>query len=115
MLKKQNRLTTRYQFNITRKFGYHLAGKYIHIYVLEPRNYRGPSQFGIVVSNKLSKAAVVRNKVKRRIRNIIKNEFAKINPNQWIVLHSKQQILQATYEEIDTDIAKILQKIPFSR
>lgn len=70
---------------------------------------------GIVISNKLSKSAVVRNKIKRRIRNIVRNQFDRINPNQWIVVHSKHQILQATYEEIDTDITKILQKLPIPR
>jgi len=115
MLKKENRVTTRFQFNITRRFGAHYTARFFHLYVLEPRNYIGESQIGIVVSNKLAKSAVSRNKVKRRFRESIRNNFDKINPNLWLVFHPKHQSLVATYEELNTDINQTLQKISFTR
>ncbi len=57
MLKRENRLSSDFEFNITRKYGKYFNGKYFHIYFLRPKNYNGPTKVGIVVSNKFSKKA----------------------------------------------------------
>lgn len=111
MLKKQNRVTTRHQFNITRRLGKRFQGKFFHLFILEPRNYRGPAQVGIVIPNKLDKSAVRRNTIKRRYRECIRNNFDKINPNQWLVFHPRFNSQDIKYEELCADISQTLQKI----
>ena len=115
MLKKENRLSSNFEFNVTRKYGKYYKGKYFHIYFLIPKNYEGPTKVGIVVSNKFSKKAVERNKVKRLFREVVKDNFEKINKGYlWVVIHPKVSCLNKSYEEISTDFDKILQEASFS-
>ncbi len=115
MLKKANRLKTRFEFNITRKYGVYYSGELVHIYALKPKNYSGPTKFGIVISNKFHKSAVKRNRTKRLFREAIKKESSKLeNLGLWIVIHPKFSALDKTYEEISTDFSKTIQKIPLA-
>jgi ribonuclease P protein component len=45
-----------------------------------------PTQFGITVSQKVSKRAVVRNRVKRQISAAIQQLLPQIQPNYWVVI-----------------------------
>ena len=111
MLKKENRLSTNFEFRITKKHGNHYEGKYSHIYILKPHNYVGPPKFGIVVSNRFHKSAVKRNRVKRVFREIIRLNIDKFKDNNWIVLYPKKNVLNKPYEKINTDFNKTVQKI----
>jgi ribonuclease P protein component len=115
MLKRENRLSSDFEFNITRKYGKYFNGKYFHIYFLRPKNYNGPTKVGIVVSNKFSKKAVERNRVKRIFREIVGNNLEKIGKdNIWVVIHPKISCQNKGYEEISAEFNKILQEAPFS-
>ena len=52
MLKRGNRLSSDFEFNVTRKYGEYIRGKYFHAYFLKPKNYEEPKKVGIVVSKK---------------------------------------------------------------
>lgn len=115
MLKKENRLSSNFEFNVARKYGKYVEGDLFHIYFLKPKNYEGSTKIGIVVSNKFSKKAVERNRAKRLYREVIKNNFQKLpKENLWIVIHPKFNSLGKTYEEINFDFNKVLQKTSFS-
>ena len=114
MLKKQNRLSTRLEFNITKKYGEYTAGSYFHLYALKPRNYTGATQVGFVISNKFHKNAVVRNRIKRLFREIIQKELKKFGENHWVLIYPKVSCMHKTYEEISADVNRTLQKISFS-
>jgi ribonuclease P protein component len=115
MLKRENRLSSDFEFNITRKYGKYFNGKYFHIYFLRPKNYNGPTKVGIVVSNKFSKKAVERNRVKRIFREIVGNNLEKIGKdNIWVVIHPKISCQNKSYEEISAEFNKILQEASFS-
>jgi len=111
MLKKQNRLSADFEFNITKKYGTHYEGKYFHCYVLKPKNYSGTPKFGIVISNKFHKSAAKRNRAKRLFREVIRKNLKKFNDDLWFSVYPKKNVLQATYEKISTDFNKTLQKI----
>jgi ribonuclease P protein component len=111
MLKRQNRLSSNFQFNVTRKYGTHTEGGFFHLYLVKPTNYEGAQKFGIVVSNKFSKKAVVRNKVKRHYREILFKELNKFIGSFWIVIHPKFSCLDKSYEELFTDFDKTIQKV----
>lgn len=114
MLKKENRLTSRFEFNVARKHGNYYEGSLSHLYVLTPTNYTGKTKFGIVVSNKFSKKAVERNRVKRLFREIIRENLEVFGDNKWVVIHPKFDCLNRSYEEINSDFTKILQKVSLS-
>ena len=111
MLKRENRLLTKFEYNITRKHGTHHSGEYAHIFILKPRNYEGPAKIGFVVSNKFHKKATKRNKVKRQFREITRKNLEGFGDNIWIVVQPRFKSIDATYEKINSDFNKILQKI----
>lgn len=111
MLKKENRLSSKYEFNITRKYGKTLTGRFFHLYIVKPHNYEGPTKAGIIVSNKFSKSAVKRNKLKRIFREIVHTNFNKIPQGHWVVLYPKFYAINQKYEEISIDFNKVLQKV----
>lgn len=114
MLNKINRLTSNFQFNITRKYGQKYEGAYVYVYVLKPQKYNGDTKVGIVVPNKFHKKAVRRNRVKRLFRESLKDKIKDMGNSRWVVLHPKFNCLGITYEEINSDLTKVLQKVSFA-
>lgn len=126
MLPAENRMLTKYEFNLTRFLANKLqndpeaqAGKIFTknftIFYLKPLNYEGAVRVGIAVSTKTHKSAVKRNRIKRRVREIIRLNLDKMVPSHWIVIHPKASILDLTYEEISFELIKTLQKYDLSR
>jgi ribonuclease P protein component len=115
MLKEEYRLKTNFEYNITRKHGKRYSGKYFYINVLKPRNYEGPTKFGVVVTTKIHKRAVKRNRVRRLFVESFRHQFDPIkDKGVWISVYPKASALNKTYEEINTDLTETLQKISFS-
>ena len=119
MLPKKNRLTSDYEFNKVRylanKHGTKYTANLFHIFWIDAKDYDGPAQVGIVVSNKFHKSAVKRNKTKRVFREVVKKHFDKIKEGYWVVVHPKFKSIDKSYEEIDADFTKAIQKISLSR
>lgn len=84
MLPKENRLPG-HAFALVKKEGSTLRSKNLTLKVLGERG-EGPSRIGIIVSTKVSKKAVVRNKIKRRIRESVLKMLPKIKNGFDIVL-----------------------------
>ena len=110
MLKKQNRLSSTFEYNVTRKYGSKIDSPYFVIYFLKPTNYQGPTKIGIVVSTKIHKRAVKRNYLKRIFRSMTEVFVNMLPVNTWIVIQPKKLCLDSTYEKISTDFNKALQK-----
>jgi len=84
MLKKQNRLKNKKDFDEIFKRGKSFGSKILFLKIKDNKlNY---NRFGFIVSQKVAKKAVVRNKIKRRLREIIRKENEKIKPGWDIVL-----------------------------
>jgi len=111
MLKKENRLSTNFEFNVTRKHGQKLTGSLCRLFYLKPRNQTGITRTGIVVSKKIHKTAVKRNRIKRLFVECLKEKFDTIPNGLWIVIHPNTKCLEAGYEEICSDINTLLSKV----
>jgi ribonuclease P protein component len=114
MLKKPNRLTTKFQFNIVRKYGQRQNFDIFGVTTLTPRNYEGPAKIGFVVPNSINKSAVRRNKIKRQLREAFRKKMTMIPNNLWITVFVNQKILSKNYEEISTQVDRFVQKISVS-
>lgn len=116
MLKKDNRLTTRYQYNTVRRLGKNYSSEFFHIYYLDISQHQENknTKVGFIVTNKFSKSAVARNRVKRVFREVIRTNFDKIKFGYWIVIYPKVKSLEKGYEEINTDFNKAIQNLPIA-
>lgn len=98
MLPKRNRLRKGTSFKNIYKKGRRLSNPYFTLFYLQNHKIEHP-QIGIVVSNKVGKATV-RNKVKRRIREIIQSELKNIPNNLQILVLTKPKISSLNFQEL---------------
>lgn len=75
-------------------------------YQLNPQNL---TRFAIVVSQKVSKKAVVRNKLKRRLREILRNNWEKFQGFD-LVLLPKKGLEEKDFFELKVLLEKFFQK-----
>jgi ribonuclease P protein component len=115
MLPKEHRLTTRYEYGKVRRDGTHVSSRFFHLYYLARYDPTEKTKVGIVISNKFSKSAPARNKLKRIFREVIRLNFGKMKSGYWIVIHPKFNVKDAKYEEINSDFIKTIQKAPFAK
>lgn len=115
MLKKSNRLTTDFEFNITRKYGQKYSFPLFNLYWVVAKNYTGPAKVGFVVSNKISKNATQRNRIKRLLREAVHKQLKFLPSGVWISIFASQNAIDTTYETVSTQINQALQKISLPR
>lgn len=114
MLPKKHRLTTTYEFNKTRKLGEKLRTPLFDLFYWKPNDYEGVPRIGIVVTNKFSKIAPTRNRVKRIFREVFRNNIEGLKSNYWIVVHPSRKSEKSNYEEVNSELTKVLSKAPFA-
>lgn len=114
MLRRENRLKTRFQFNLVRKYGNKVNAKYFYFYFLNVRDYNGPTQIGFIATSKFNKKAVVRNRAKRLLREAFRQNFGKIKPGYWLVVYPKAEIEGKSYEEVSSELNKAISGLPFA-
>ena len=78
---------------------YHLKNDY--------KNYR----FGISVGKKISNKAVVRNKLKRRLKSIVDNHKNLYQNNKDYIIIMKRSCLETSYQELENSFIDIFNKI----
>jgi ribonuclease P protein component len=68
-----------------------------------------PPRFGVVTSRKVG-GAVVRNKVRRRIRHIQQKHLTQICGGVWCVTVARFRAAEATFAELDAEWCKLAQR-----
>ena len=112
MLPKENRLTDDYDFRRVKRLGksYHCP---LFKFSFAPRKTEGSSRFGFVISKKIDKRAVVRNRIKRLLREAVRSNLEKIPNGFDIVFVVRPSIVGKSYEEISIEFDKVLSKVSF--
>ena len=108
MLPAQNRLQDRQKFQEIFEKGQGFFTKTAGIKYLK----EGPSflKIGITVPTKVSKKAVVRNKIKRRIREVLRRHLPEIRKGYSVVIIAGPPIISKTFSEIEKEIIFLLKK-----
>lgn len=98
-MKSFNRIKKRSHYQNVRKSGDYVVTPLL-IIQKSKNNYETPF-FGITVSKKVSKKAVHRNKIKRKIREIIiqENRNSLIDSNDYVII-ARPSSLESSYDEI---------------
>ena len=121
MLRSENRLKSKKAFSATYRNGNSVSDDLMILYAGKIKQDKNcPTRVGFVVSKKVHKRAVKRNKIKRlmreNIRLMLKNdEFATLNEYQSLIFFAKEEILEKTFEEIRNTILILLEKLAIKK
>ena len=69
------------------------------------------AKFACVVSTKVARRAVERNRIKRRCRMVAQNLFSSEHTSQAFVFYAKREALEATYEDVKRDMTDLLSRV----
>ena len=67
------------------------------------------SLFAFLVSKKLDKRAVVRNKIKRRLSEAVRSLLPQVKAGQAVIILAKKEILKASYQDLKRSCLASLQ------
>jgi ribonuclease P protein component len=109
MLTKINRLTKKKDFDRVFAEGGSSFNKLIGIKAA--KNGLPHSRFGIIVSTKVSKKAVIRNTIKRRIREVIRGKLKQIKSGQDCVIIALPAIVEKDFCEIERSLTDNLSRV----
>ncbi|MCK4454326.1 ribonuclease P protein component [Candidatus Parcubacteria bacterium] len=108
MLVKENRLKNKKDFDIVFREGKGYKGDFLFLKV--KNNNLGFSRFGIVVGKKVSNKAVIRNKIKRRLREILRKKTDRIKKGVDIILITLPGIEKQGFKDLENEVEKVLKK-----
>ncbi|MFA7088274.1 MAG: ribonuclease P protein component [Patescibacteria group bacterium] len=109
MLKKINRINKDKEFDRVFKTGQSFYGRILSIKAAN--NDQDINRFGILINTKVSKKAVVRNKLRRQIRGLIRQELDKLKTGYDLVIIVFPLILDKEYLEIEQTLTRGLKQL----
>jgi ribonuclease P protein component len=120
MLQQENRLKRKRDIEITFSEGRFIAGNLLNlkIWKVDPlkypkRKYIGDElQFAFVVGVKIDKRAVVRNRLKRQMREVVRLllKDKKIQPGFFVMCMAKKEMIDQEYSVISQDLTAALRR-----
>jgi ribonuclease P protein component len=104
VLKRENRIRSKKEFAEIRNEGRVLYSPLFGF--LTCKKDDDFKKFGFIVSKKISKRAVDRNRIRRVLSEIIRNNLEKFEKGTRVVFLTKQEILGKKYEEVEREVKK---------
>lgn len=114
MLPKEHRLTDDYDFRRVKRLGKSYHCPLFKLSIASQKVSAAP-RFGFVISKKIDKRATVRNRIKRLLRQAVRERLEKIPNGFDIVFVVRPNIVGKSYEEINIEFNKVLSKVSFDR
>ena len=114
MLPKDYRLKKRAAFNATYRTGKSLHKDGITMFVGKEKNNDFPTKIGFVVSKKIHKRAVKRNRIKRLMREsyrLLIKEDAVSDKYISLIFVASSRLLEKDFKDIDNAIRKLVYKL----
>ena len=117
MLKKENRLKSKRAFSATYRNSKSISTDSIILYVGKIKEDKNcPTRVGFVVSKKVHKRAVKRNRIKRITREVIRilfkqKKYEMLNNYMSLIFYAKEPLLEKNYEEIRNTILILMDKL----
>ena len=110
MLSPKNRLNKKKDFDKVFKKGRSNFDGLLGVKMIK-KNKQEFSRFGVIVSSRISKKAVVRNKIKRRIKNIIAKKYFNNTNTKDVVIISLPGVFNRNYNEIEKSLCAHFKKL----
>ena len=102
MLTKGLRLNKNKEFDQVFKAGHSFFGVFLGIKII--KNEKKANNFGVLVGLKVSKLAIKRNLIKRRIKNVLRDENKNLKQGYDIVVITRPEIIDQSYQDIKEEI-----------
>jgi len=109
MLSRKYKLKKDNDFKKVFKQGENYQQEFIKIKVL--KNDLAYSRFGFIIGRKISKKAVERNRIKRRLGEIVRLKLKQIKPGFDIVVLVNQEITEKDYQAIEKTLISLFKKV----
>ncbi len=107
MLKQTNRLTKRKEFGYVYKHGKYAYNECLTL-IYVPSKLKN-IRIGFSISKKIGKA-VIRNKLKRQLREIVRVQLDNLKPNFNYIFVAKPELATLTYEQIESNVLDVIKK-----
>ncbi|MCG8364361.1 MAG: ribonuclease P protein component [Pseudanabaenales cyanobacterium] len=121
-LPRSNRLKHRWDFTAVYRYGKRLSTQHLYVRALGPSERPAdrlqsetdklpPARIGISISQKVSKRAVIRNRIKRRIRAALRHLLPRMRKGWRIVIVGRTPVVQCEYcqflQELEQSLADL--------
>lgn len=107
-VKRSFRLKSRVDFQAVYARGKSVANRAAVLYVLERRD-PSPSRIGFAAGKKLGKA-VVRNRVKRRIKEAVRTSWSRVRPGLLLVIIARQGAMDMPFQQLQGRVVELLDR-----
>lgn len=105
---KTRRLTRPSDFDRVKQAGHPERGKFIVLAALAVQN-SGVARAGFITSGRLG-SAVVRNRVRRRLREIVRKHQHDLREDFWIVVIARPDAIKASYRALEDEWLRLAKR-----
>ncbi|UCZ53253.1 ribonuclease P protein component [Bacillus shivajii] len=112
-MKKENRLKKNEEFQIVFQQGTSVANRQFVVYQLKKQDQHN-IRIGLSVSKKLGNA-VTRNRIKRVIREVMKEYLPKLHQNYDLIIIARKPVTNMDYEEVKKSLNHVLNRAKLIR
>jgi len=105
---KTRRLTHRSEYSRVKQDGTTQRGKLLMLNVVPVAN-RGPWRAGFITSGRVG-GAVVRNRVRRRLREIVRRHQHELRQSIWFVTIAKHEAATASYDALEDEWLRLARR-----
>lgn len=107
-LPKKKRLTLPVEFGRVRSEGTAERGRFLVLGVF-PKDDETSFRVGFVTSKRVG-GAVIRNRVRRRLRDIVRTEQTRLRPGFWLVMVARPAAVRASYAELKDEWLRLAER-----
>ena len=111
---RSRRITRRAEFARVRGQGKNVTGRFLVMGYLKDEALGGNVKLGLITTKKIGNA-VVRNRVRRRLRAIFQRNVEKVQPGYWMVLVARNAAGKATSDQLEKEWKWMLDKASIAR
>ena len=106
---RYHKLRYKWQFQQVYNTGQKKSGKYLVLFYLNSSDLSRLTCLGLTVTKKVGNA-VVRNKIKRRLRTIFFKNLPELKPGYDLVIIAKRTCVNVSYQDLSDDAARLFEE-----
>ncbi len=105
---KSRRLTRASEFERVKQHGYAERGRLMTLSLLAVKN-AGPSRSGFITARAIG-SATIRNRIRRRLREIVRKHQHDLREDFWIVLIARRDAASASYRALEDEWLRLAKR-----